>query len=130
MQITKTNIQPIISEIYQGNIEAGWYSDPKTGERKQRNIPEMLMLMVSEIAEAMEGVRKKLPDDKLPHRSMVVTELGDTFIRLCDLVGYLEELGYTDAGEFDDVVYEKRMYNANRADHKIEARIEPNGKSF
>jgi hypothetical protein len=130
MTITRTNIQPIIREIYNGNIAAGWYSDPKTGERIVRNKPEMLMLMVSEIAEAMEGLRKKLKDDKLPTRDMCVTEMGDTFIRMCDFLGYLEDEGFTDAGEFDDVVYEKRQYNANRADHKIEARIEPNGKSF
>jgi len=130
MKITKTNLHQTVSEIYTGNVEAGWYSDPKTGERIQRNIPEMMMLMVSEISEAMEGVRKNLPDDKLPHRTMVVAELADVFIRWADLVGYLESLGYVDALEIDEVIYEKREYNANRADHKIENRAAAGGKQF
>ncbi|XUM19805.1 hypothetical protein ACRAVF_19255 [Bradyrhizobium oligotrophicum S58] len=44
------------------------------------------MLIVSEIAEAMEGERKSLMDDHLPHRKMVEVELADTLIlhfRLC-----------------------------------------------
>jgi hypothetical protein len=130
MKITKTNLHQTVSEIYTGNVEAGWYSDPKTGERIQRNIPEMMMLMVSEISEAMEGVRKNLSDDKLPHRTMVVAELADVFIRWADLVGYLESLGYVDALEIDEVIYEKREYNANRADHKIENRAAAGGKQF
>lgn len=130
MKITKTNLHQTVSEIYTGNVEAGWYSDPKTGARIQRNIPEMMMLMVSEISEAMEGVRKNLPDDKLPHRTMVVAELADVFIRWADLVGYLESLGYVDALQIDEVIYEKREYNANRADHKIENRVAAGGKQF
>lgn len=130
MKITKTNLHQTVSEIYTGNVEAGWYSDPRTGERIQRNIPEMMMLMVSEISEAMEGVRKNLPDDKLPHRTMVVAELADVFIRWADLVGYLESLGYVDALQIDEVIYEKREYNANRADHKIENRVAAGGKQF
>ena len=130
MKITKTNLHQTVSEIYTGNVEAGWYSDPKTGERIQRNIPEMMMLMVSEISEAMEGIRKNLPDDKLPHRTMVVAELADVFIRWADLVGYLESLGYVDALQIDEVIYEKREYNANRADHKIENRVAAGGKQF
>lgn len=130
MQITKTNLQPIIREIFEGNVAAGWYSNPKTGERIERNKPEMLMLMVSEISEAMEGIRKKLKDDKLPHRDMCVTEIGDTFIRMCDFLGYLESLGHPDADDFDEVVYEKRQYNAIRKDHKIETRQQEGGKDF
>lgn len=130
MTITKTNINPIIDEIYEGNVVAGWYSDPKTGERIVRNVPEMMMLMVSEISESMEGYRKKLSDDKLPHRSMTVTELADVFIRMADLVGYLKSMGYPDADQFDEVVQEKREYNSNRADHKIENRVKEGGKNF
>ena len=47
-----------------------WWLDLKTGAPLDRNIPEMLMLIVSEIAEAMEGHRKDLIDDKLPKRKM------------------------------------------------------------
>lgn len=45
---------------------------------------ELLMLTVSELAEAMEGIRKDLPDDKLPHRKMEEVEMADTLIRLLD----------------------------------------------
>ena len=35
-----------------------WWHDLATGERLNRNLGELLMLVVSEIAEAMEGHRK------------------------------------------------------------------------
>lgn len=52
--------------------------------KKERNLGEMLMLAVSELSEALEGHRKNLPDDKLPHRSMVEVELADFIIRMLD----------------------------------------------
>lgn len=100
-----------------------WWHDPRTGERLQRNKGEMLMLMVSEISEAMEGERKNLMDDHLPHRRMAEVELADVLIRLFDYAG---AYGY----DLDGAVAEKRAYNANRADHKAEARLAPGGKAF
>lgn len=41
---------------------------------------------------------------------------------------YLRELGYDI--DFDRIVLEKRQYNANRADHKIENRKSVGGKAF
>ena len=50
--------------INQRNIEAGWWTDVRTGEsllgkdeygRDKRNVPEMLCLIHSEVSEAMEG---------------------------------------------------------------------------
>jgi NTP pyrophosphatase (non-canonical NTP hydrolase) len=49
---------------------------------KERNVGEALMLIVTELAEAMEGYRKK--DD-----ANFKEELADTFIRLFDLCGGL-----------------------------------------
>lgn len=37
-----------------------WWVDLETGEPKERNVGEMLMLVVSEIAEAMEGIARIL----------------------------------------------------------------------
>lgn len=59
------------------------------GVKLIRDYGELLMLAVSELAEAMEGVRKSKPgaplmDDKLPHRRMEEVELADTVIRLTD----------------------------------------------
>lgn len=100
-----------------------WWHDPATGKRLDRNVPEMLMLIVSELAEAMEGYRKDLQDDKLPHRKMIEVELADAIIRIFDLAG---GLGLDLGGAFD----EKRDYNAIRKDHTNEARLAPGGKKF
>jgi NTP pyrophosphatase (non-canonical NTP hydrolase) len=83
----------------------------------------MLMLIVSEISEAMEGVRKNLMDDKLPHRKMIEVELADALVRIGDLAGFLG----LDVG---GAVVEKMDFNANRADHKIENRMRDGGKAF
>ena len=64
-----------------------WWTDIHTGKPLQRNKSELLMLAVSEIAEAMEGERKNLADDKLPHRSMAEVELADALIRVFDYAG-------------------------------------------
>lgn len=64
-----------------------WWMDLETGTRLDRNKGEMFMLMVSEISEAMEGARKNLMDDKLPHRSMEEVELVDCLIRIFDYAG-------------------------------------------
>jgi NTP pyrophosphatase (non-canonical NTP hydrolase) len=77
----------------------------------------------SEISEAMEGDRKDLMDDKLPHRKMREVELADAVIRIFDLAGAYE----MDLGE---AIAEKMVYNQNRADHKIENRSQSGGKSY
>lgn len=100
-----------------------WWRNPATGEKLVRNRPEMMMLMVSEIAEAMEGYRKGLMDDKLPHRKMETVELGDLFIRLMDYVGEF-------CPDFGEAVVEKMEYNKTRKDHTNEARLAPGGKRF
>lgn len=99
-----------------------WWHDPATGERLNRNKGELLMLIVSEISEAMEGERKDRMDDKLPHRKMVEVELADAMIRIFDYAG---AFGY----DLDGAVAEKRAYNAQRADHKPEHRRRVGGKN-
>lgn len=66
---------------------AKWWHDLETGERLERNKGELLMLCISEVAEAMEGERKNLPDDKLGHRPMAEVEMADVLIRLLDFAG-------------------------------------------
>lgn len=104
---------------------ATWWTDLKTGEdqRLANNVPEKLMLIVSEVAEAMEGHRKNLADDKLPHRRMVEVELADAVIRIFDLAG---AKGYDIAG----ALVEKMAYNAKRADHKPASRLAAGGKAY
>lgn len=103
--------------------KAGWYTDLATGKALERNVPEMMMLIVSERSEAMEGFRKKLDDDKLPHRKMMEVELADAMIRIGDLATFM---GYDLGG----AIVEKMAYNDNREDHKIENRLKAGGKAF
>lgn len=101
-----------------------WWHDPVTGERLiDRNKGELLMLMVSEIAEAMEGERKGLMDDKLPHRKMAEVELVDALIRIFDYAG---EHGYDLEGAYQ----EKMAFNAAREDHKPGHRAGEHGKKW
>jgi NTP pyrophosphatase (non-canonical NTP hydrolase) len=84
---------------------------------------QKLCLIHSEISEAMEGDRKNLMDDKLPHRQMREVELADAVIRIFDLAGaYGMDLG--------GAIAEKMAYNAQRPDHKIENRMADGGKAY
>lgn len=103
----------------------GWWLT-KDGESVAQNpyaFSNKLMLTVSELAEAMEGDRKSLPDDKLPHRSMREVELADAVIRIFDMAG---GFGLDLAG----AIQEKLAYNRQRADHKMENRQQANGKAY
>jgi NTP pyrophosphatase (non-canonical NTP hydrolase) len=111
--------------------DAGWWTDTETGEdvrswpKKHLDawISAKLMLIVTEVAEAMEGHRKGLMDDKIPHRSMLEVELADAVIRIADLSGGLGlDLG--------GAIAEKMKYNATRPDHKLENRLKEGGKSI
>lgn len=86
-------------------------------------VAQKLCLIHSEISEAMEGHRKGLADDKLPHRPMIEVELADAVIRIADLAGALGlDLG--------GAIAEKLAFNAQRPDHKPEARQAAGGKAY
>lgn len=105
---------------------SGWWTSRLTGKPldfSQVNVGEKLMLIVSEVAEGMEGHRKDLMDDKLPHRKMLEVELADALIRIFDLAGFLQ---FDLAG----AVIEKLAFNQQRPDHKIENRNAPGGKAY
>ena len=113
-------LNELAGEIHELNRK--WWHD-KNGQPMQRNKGELLCLMHSEISEAMEGERKDLMDDKLPHRKMAEVELADALIRILD---YAAGFGYDISG----AVYEKLQYNATRQDHTHEARELANGKKW
>lgn len=86
-------------------------------------VSQKLTLIHSEISEAMEGHRKGLMDTHLPHRVLIEVELADAVIRIADLCGALGlNLGMA--------IAEKMVYNAQRADHKAEAREAAGGKVY
>lgn len=119
----KEQINSLRDVCYNASLKGGWHTDIATGELKERNKAEMICLIHSELSEAMEGERKGLMDDHLPERPMAEVEMADTVIRIMDYCG---RWGYDIGGAIED----KLKYNANRADHKIENRLQDNGKKF
>lgn len=129
----------IVNECHGASKSAGWWEHKKTGLNlisvicnpvdplqellAGALVAQKLCLTHSEISEAMEGHRKGIKDDHLPNRSMLEVELADAVIRIADLAGALGlDLG--------GAVAEKLAYNAQRLDHKPEARAAAGGKAY
>lgn len=123
---------------HEASVDAGWWGERLLAEANQPTdasqvrvgtrlgkalVAQKLMLIVSEVAEAMEGHRKDKMDPHLPHRKNVEVELADAVIRIADLAGALGlDLG--------GAIAEKMAYNAVRPDHKLEARMAAGGKAY
>lgn len=138
-------------EVHLRNVRAGWWTDINTREdlHGKRNVGELLALVHSEVSEAaeavecpilhakltrvhesvsraLEGHRKSLMDDKLPHRPQFRVELIDAMIRELDILGSQDNEEHP-AGK---IFLEKMGFNAVRPDHKIENRIKDGGKKI
>ncbi len=110
-----TLLNDISKEIYIENIEKGFWKD-------DRQIGTLLMLIVSELSEALEAHRKnKSSTDisliensesfkeefELHIKDTIEDEIADTFIRLFDFCGYLNI-------DIDKHIKLKRQYNKLR----------------
>ena len=123
MLCIQEGLEALTELAHQDAKDSGWYTDLETGEPLERNVPEMIALCHSELSEALEGYRKGLMDDKLPHRSMIEVEIIDCYLRLADMAGYLNlDLG--------SALVEKIEFNRSRSDHKLENRKKEGGKKF
>ena len=79
------NLNDQAKAVHAANLN--WWRDINTGQPIKRNEKELLALVISEVIEALEGERKNLMDDKLPHRKMAEVEMADAYIRLLDFAG-------------------------------------------
>ncbi len=98
--------------IHMDNVRKGFWpeggrSDGRASVEGQRNVGVMLMLVVTELSEALEADRKKLMDDKLTHHKGVTVEIADAIIRLMDL-------GYGLGLPVAEAMAEKLAYNRTR----------------
>lgn len=124
-QLVAMSADQLVAACHGAAAAAGWWGnefrpDPRANPLCFSN---KLMLTVSELAEAMEGDRKSLPDDHLPQYAMRAVELADALIRICDMAGAFNiPLG--------EIVAAKLCYNAQRADHKPQAREQSGGKVY
>ncbi len=134
----RIEIDRLVSICHCNSYNAGWWHDkdglpylPKDAGKFNELVEEYLPFIVatklalihSEISEAMEGHRRGLMDDKLPHRPAIEVELADAVIRICDLAGALDL-------DLAGAILEKIDFNVTRPDHDKVQRRKPGGKVY
>ena len=94
-------ISEIQEKVHKTAVEHGWWERP-------RPVGEVLMLMVTELSEAMEAYREGNPaSEKIPGYSKLEEELADVIIRVLDFAGS-EKL------DIEGAVKAKMAYNETR----------------
>jgi hypothetical protein len=84
----ETGMRTFFVDVHARNVKAGWWSDIETGERKKRNVGELLMLFVTEIAEGyLAWANDNERDDKLRQYPGLGVEMADLGIRWADFCG-------------------------------------------
>lgn len=117
--VIAADVNEVVSACYNASKASGWWTESPDATINAVKIA----LIHSEVSEALEGVRKGLPDTHLTHRSAFEVELADALIRICDLAG-------ANGLDLGGAVAEKMEYNMKRADHKKENRDKAGGKKF
>jgi len=69
------NINKLVDECYSISKSKGWWDNGRT-------FPESCMMIITELAEAVQ-------EDRKYNRNKMAEELADVAIRLFDLIGYL-----------------------------------------
>lgn len=117
------SLNKLATQIFQANADKGFWDDriviPSKMEQSRLFTPEeiesvkkaykgqQLMLIVSELSEALEADRKDLKDDKLPEYNGIDVELVDAEIRILD---YMGAYGINN----EEILKKKLEYNATR----------------
>ena len=103
----------LAAEIHADNVKAGWWD---AWPNKIDRFETAMMLVISELGEAMEGDRKNLMDDHLPQYKMFDVELADALIRLLDLAGAYE-IKFANIGP--PMLYEKSKLQGLRVTEQL-----------
>lgn len=93
----------LAEEIHPTNVRNGFWGEPELMDKYQAK----LMLVVTEVAEVTEALRKSQGPEK------VTEEFADIFIRALDLHKVLVDAGEASPG-LQDVLIEKMRANENR----------------
>ena len=96
--------------IHENAKEHGWWDDAATAEEKHKILPEKLLLVITELAEATEDDRNGTMDTYLsaggkPEGFWV--EVADAVIRILDLAGAFKV-------DLEHIIEVKHEYNKTR----------------
>jgi len=88
-------------KVHRIAVEHGWWDN-------ERSVGEALMLIVTELSEAMEAYREGNPEsDKIPGYSKLEEELADAIIRILDFAG-------GNGFDIEEAIAAKMPYNETR----------------